>query len=56
VALTANAFEEDRQACLNAGMDAFLVKPISAGALCETIERFAAVKQGRKLALSNLGK
>jgi CheY-like chemotaxis protein len=42
VALTANAFEEDREACLKAGMDGFLVKPISATSLRETIERFAA--------------
>lgn len=32
-ALTANAFEDDRRACLEAGMDGFLTKPLSAEAL-----------------------
>jgi len=33
VALTADAFEEDRRLCLGAGMDAFLVKPLDPLAL-----------------------
>lgn len=41
VALTANAFEDDRQACLAAGMDEFLVKPVSADALRRTLSRVA---------------
>jgi two-component system, sensor histidine kinase and response regulator len=37
IALTANAFEEDRQRCLVAGMDGFLPKPVSAATLREQI-------------------
>ncbi|HEY2708740.1 MAG TPA: response regulator [Caulobacteraceae bacterium] len=40
VALTANAFEDDRRACLEAGMDDFLVKPLSPEALRLALARW----------------
>jgi len=43
VALTANATETARQACLSAGMNDFLSKPFSAGALETVLRRWLAV-------------
>ena len=43
VALTANAYAEDREACLAAGMDGFLVKPLDRERLREVL---AAVPTG----------
>jgi PAS domain S-box-containing protein len=39
VALTANAFSDDRDACLAAGMDAFLTKPLDRERLAELLAR-----------------
>ena len=40
VALTANAFEEDRRACEAAGMDDFIVKPMHPGGFYATLLRW----------------
>jgi len=42
VAMTANAFDEDRQACLAAGMDDYVAKPIDVARLAEALARCAA--------------
>jgi len=40
VALTANAFPEDRRRCIEAGMDDYLAKPVTAADLFAVIERW----------------
>lgn len=47
VALTANAFEDDRHACLAAGMDDFLVKPLSPDALRSVLTRWTQPQPAR---------
>ncbi len=44
VALTANAFEDDRRACREAGMDDFLTKPMDAGALRTVLARWTGAR------------
>jgi CheY-like chemotaxis protein/HPt (histidine-containing phosphotransfer) domain-containing protein len=45
VAMTAYAMKGDQERCLEAGMDAYLAKPIEAGELIEIVERMAAVQR-----------
>ncbi len=57
VALTANAFAEDRNACLAAGMDDFVTKPVLASHLESVVERWALgdrVREISPLPLSDL--
>jgi CheY-like chemotaxis protein len=43
IAMTANAMDSDRQACLQAGMDDHLAKPFNAASLQAMLERHVAV-------------
>lgn len=45
IALTANAFKEDREACFAAGMDGYLVKPITLERLKTVVERAGAFQK-----------
>ena len=44
IAMTANAFKEDEQKCLEAGMNAHLAKPLNIEAVISTIARFCCKK------------
>ncbi len=45
VAMTANAFDDDRQACLDAGMNDHLGKPVNPDQLFETVARWIPIRE-----------
>lgn len=45
IALTANAFDDDRNACFDSGMNDFMTKPVSAEELSAMVATWAAHKQ-----------
>ena len=44
IAVTASAFDEDRQRCSAAGMDDYLSKPFTQAELADVLQRWAAAK------------
>ncbi len=56
IAMTANAFEEDRQACIAAGMDDFAAKPIDPDALLATLDKWLGRIKGTAAGSSNHGR
>jgi CheY-like chemotaxis protein len=45
VAMTANAYEENRQMCLQAGMNSFLAKPFNLAVLRQALQEATAARQ-----------
>jgi two-component system, sensor histidine kinase and response regulator len=43
IAITANAFDDDRRKCFDAGMDGYVVKPVSPRAIGDEVARVMAL-------------
>jgi len=47
IAMTANVMHGDRQACIQAGMDDYISKPVELAALVDMLEKWALVIRER---------
>ena len=54
IAMTANAFSEDVQRCLDAGMDAHMAKPVSMETLEKTVQKFRVSGGGKRNRISQV--
>jgi CheY-like chemotaxis protein len=53
IAMTANAFASDREACMGAGMDDFLAKPVNLRALAAILDRWSGGGDGCPVTLAH---
>ena len=49
IALTANAFDDDRNACFDSGMNDFMTKPVSAEELSEKVKNWTSEETKARL-------
>jgi len=55
IAMTANVMHGDRMACMNAGMDDYISKPVQLGELVNMLEKWALVITEKRFAIQNTG-
>ena len=53
IAMTANVMHGDRMACIQAGMDDYISKPVQLGELVNMLEKWALVITDKKLAAAD---
>ena len=51
IAVTANAYDDDRQSCLDAGMDDFLAKPVKIDDLKRILRRWVSPREAIKMSI-----